>query len=107
MDSTWEENLHAKIFKPLGMERTVSNRKDFFESQNYSLAYGKYGLNPEEQIDMMHLQKIAPAGAIASSVNDMSKWMQTWLNKLIFLLFYVFEAMFHLHIQQKPIHLQD
>lgn len=45
-DSTWEENLHAKIFKPLGMERTVSNRKDFFESQNYSLAYGKYGFNP-------------------------------------------------------------
>lgn len=32
-------------------------------------------------MDMMHLQKIAPAGAIASSVNDMSKWMQTWLNK--------------------------
>ena len=76
---SWEDFLKERIFDPLGMSMTLALSKDLAKVPNVAKAYtlvdGKLTLIPYANID-----NLAPAGSIASSVNDMSKWVMMQLD---------------------------
>ncbi len=75
----WEIFLKENIFAPLGMSNTLALTADMPKSLNrtvpHTLVNGQLNAIPYCQID-----GLAPAGAISSSVNDMSKWALALLN---------------------------
>jgi CubicO group peptidase (beta-lactamase class C family) len=75
----WEDFLKERIFDPLGMSRTLALSKDLAKIPNVAKAYTlvdeKLTLIPYANID-----NLAPAGSIASSINDMSKWVMMQLD---------------------------
>ncbi|MGZ3766582.1 MAG: serine hydrolase domain-containing protein, partial [Mucilaginibacter sp.] len=76
---TWEIYLKENIFAPLGMINTLALTEDMPKSLNrtvpHTLVNGQLTAIPYSQLD-----GLAPAGAISSSVNDMSKWVMALLN---------------------------
>lgn len=82
-NKSWETNIQEKIFEPLGMKNSYTTHKEMKKSNNFSLPYGKYKGNTEK-VKFEKFYSISPAGAIKSTVNDMSKWIITWLNKGVF-----------------------
>ena len=78
-EKSWGQNIEQSLFKPL--EMTNSNTTINALKNNNQAAIGyviEDGINTK--IDYFDLTAIEPAGAINSSVTDMSKWMITWLN---------------------------
>ena len=77
---TWAEYLKEKIFIPLGMNNTIALSKDIPTADNKASAHtvwrGELKKVPYGKIDAL-----APAGAISSSINDLSKWVMAQLNK--------------------------
>jgi CubicO group peptidase (beta-lactamase class C family) len=75
----WEDFIKQKIFTPLEMNNTLALSKDFPNAPNkcsaHTIADGKLIKIPFCAID-----NLAPAGAIGSSVNDMSHWVIAQLN---------------------------
>jgi CubicO group peptidase (beta-lactamase class C family) len=75
----WEVYLKENIFAPLGMINTLALSADMPKSLNrtvpHTLIDGRLSPIPYCQVD-----GIAPAGAISSSVNDLSKWVLALLN---------------------------
>ncbi len=75
----WEDFIKQKIFMPLGMNNTLALSKDFPNAPNkcsaHTMADGKLIKIPFCSID-----NLAAAGAIGSSVNDMSHWVMAQLN---------------------------
>lgn len=76
---TWAEFLKEKIFTPLKMNNTLALSKDIVSASNKASAHtvwrGELRKVPYGSIDAM-----APAGAISSSVSDLSKWVIMQLN---------------------------
>ena len=76
---TWAEYLKERIFLPLTMNNTLALSKDIVSASNKASAHtvwrGELKKVPYGSIDAM-----APAGAISSSVNDLSKWVIMQLN---------------------------
>jgi CubicO group peptidase (beta-lactamase class C family) len=75
----WEVYLKETIFAPLGMGNTLALTAEMPKALNrtvpHTLTDGRLAAIPYCQIDAL-----APAGAISSSVNDMSKWVLALLN---------------------------
>ncbi|QKJ32049.1 serine hydrolase [Mucilaginibacter mali] len=75
----WEVFLKDNIFAPLGMINTLALTADMPKSLNRTAAHtlvdGRLVAIPYCQIDAL-----APAGAISSSINDMSKWVLALLD---------------------------
>jgi len=76
---SWADFLKARIFTPLGMTDTVAETASFQASRDvatpHSRLSGKLETIPQENVD-----NNAPAGALASSVSDLAKWMIVQLN---------------------------
>jgi CubicO group peptidase (beta-lactamase class C family) len=76
---SWESYVKDNILAPLGMGNTLPLTKQMLTAFNRSAAHtlvdGRLTAIPYCQIDAL-----APAGAISSSVNDMSKWVMCLLN---------------------------
>jgi CubicO group peptidase (beta-lactamase class C family) len=70
----WEDYLREQIFQPLGMNRTLALSTEIETAENAARAHSLDGekliLTPYGNID-----NLAPAGSIASSVEDMSHWI--------------------------------
>jgi len=75
----WETFVKNAIFAPLGMSNTIALTKDFPLSTNktapHTIVDGRLMAIPYCQIDAL-----APAGAIGSSISDMSKWVLALLD---------------------------
>ncbi|MGZ3871483.1 MAG: serine hydrolase [Mucilaginibacter sp.] len=75
----WETYMKDNIFAPLGMSNTLALSAELPKSLNrtvpHTLIDGRLSPIPYCQIDAL-----APAGAISSSVSDMSKWVMALLN---------------------------
>jgi len=75
----WEVYVKENILAPLGMSSTLLLTKDLATSYNKAAAHtlvdGRLVAIPYAQIDNM-----APAGAMSSSINDMSKWVLALLD---------------------------
>lgn len=72
--SSWEELIRQRIFKPLGMSRSVALNAEFPASPTravpHTLYDGKLVKMPFCQID-----NLAPAGSTGSCVSDWSRWL--------------------------------
>lgn len=76
---SWEENIEEYFFTPLKMNSSVAELAKISPEGDKSAGFG---LVKEEIIAMpdYKIKGMSPAGSIYSSVNDMSKWVQCWLN---------------------------
>lgn len=80
---SWETNIQEKIFEPLAMTNSFTSLQKMQQSTNYALPYGIYK-GTIEKVKFEEFHSISPAGAIKSTVNDLSHWMLTWLNDGVF-----------------------
>lgn len=75
----WADFVTERIFKPLGMNNTLALTKDIDAAPNKCAAHTVvHGVL--KKIPYGHIDNLAPAGSISSSVNDMSKWVMMQLN---------------------------
>ena len=77
---SWEENISEKFFKPLGMSSSVLSIEALEKSSDAAYGYSLVKDSIIEKVDYYHIKAMSPAGAINSSVNDMAKWLITWIN---------------------------
>ena len=77
---SWEENIEDAFFKPLGMDRSKTTIEGMKTSSNAAIGYTLDADRNIEKMDYYDIAGMSPAGSINSSVNDMSKWLITWIN---------------------------
>ena len=77
---SWEDNIKEKFFQPLGMTRSTVSLADWMKTDDIATGYTVIGDTLIDKLDYYNIQGMAPAGSINSSVNDMSKWVMTWIN---------------------------
>ena len=74
----WADFIQAKIFQPLGMERTfptLAAAKDANHSKPHYLVNGSI-----KTIEPTYADEIGPAGSVNASIEDMAKWMVCMLD---------------------------
>lgn len=77
----WSDVIQERIFTPLGMNNTRATFS-LIEKQNNNVARAHVPLDDElNVVGGNFLEKFSSAGSVASSVNDMSLWLQAQLNK--------------------------
>ena len=76
----WEDNIRERIFQPLGMSNSNFSVDDMKKSKDAALGYEAKKDSIINKMDYYHIDAMGPAGSINSSVNDMSKWVITWIN---------------------------
>ncbi len=75
----WSEMIRTRIFEPLGMRRTIATAATLSRQTNVASPHDI--VNGEVRvIENASVDPVAAAGAVWSSVGDMSKWMQFVLN---------------------------
>ena len=78
---SWQENINATIFKPLGMNKTKA-AFSLISEQNKNVARAHVPLDGKlNVVGGDFLEQFSSAGSVASSVNDMSLWLKAQLNK--------------------------
>lgn len=78
---SWEENIKERFFEPLGMTRSNVSIDELEKSTNAALGYELKKDSVISKMDYYHIAGMSPAGSINSTVNDMSNWLITWINK--------------------------
>ena len=78
---SWEENIKEHFFAPLEMSRSNASIAEIKSSTNAAFGYELKEGDVISKMDYYDIAGMSPAGSINSSVNDMSKWVITWLNK--------------------------
>jgi len=76
---TWAEYLKEQIFTPLGMNNTLALSKEIHNVTNRATAHSVVQ-GVLKKVPYGNIDALAPAGAISSSVNDMSHWVITQLD---------------------------
>jgi len=76
-NKTWSKNIKEMIFDPLGMTRSNTSIAELENSENAAFGYSQ----DFKKMDYYKIAGMGPAGSINSSVNEMSKWLITWINK--------------------------
>ena len=75
----WEDSIRQLVLEPLGMGRSNFSVLDSQKDANFAFPYSeKNGVL--ERIPFRDITNIGPAGAINSTVNDMSRWLRVHLN---------------------------
>ena len=77
---SWEDNIREKIFQPLSMSSSDVSLSEWTKSNDAALGYDVKNDSIIKKMDYYDIAAMAPAGSINSSVNDMSKWVITWIN---------------------------
>jgi len=77
---SWQENIREKFFVPLGMSRSDLSIPELEKTDDVATGYGLKKDSIIKKLDYYHIDGMEPAGAINSSVNDMAKWVITWIN---------------------------
>ncbi len=78
---SWEDNIRDRFFKPLGMTRSNVTIEEMEQSTNAAFGYQTEKDNSNTKMDYYKIAGMRPAGSINSSVNEMSNWLITWINK--------------------------
>src|SRR5277367_6351892 len=76
----WEAYIREKILKPLGMKTSTLSTRDFKAGDNYASPHSKVD-GKLQSIPFQDIDNAAPAGAINSSVAEMSRWILLQLNR--------------------------
>ncbi len=78
--TSWEDAVRTRLFEPLGMERTnfvvAESQADPDHARPYRDNDGEL-----EEIPFRSIERIGPAGAVNSSVNEMARWLQFNLDR--------------------------
>jgi CubicO group peptidase (beta-lactamase class C family) len=81
---SWEENIRTKIFSPLGMNNSVLSIDEMEKNPDVGLGYDTKDSSGKtiglKKLDYYRINSMGPAGSINSCVNDMAKWVITWIN---------------------------
>jgi CubicO group peptidase (beta-lactamase class C family) len=77
---SWDEFVTEKIFQPLGMSRTITSTSRLNEFENVAMPHNDHD-DSVIAIEYLQWDNMAPAGAVISSVNDVSKWLILQLNR--------------------------
>ena len=80
-NKSWEENIVERIFEPLGMKRSNTSIEALEKSSNAAYGYEMKNDSVISKMDYYDIAAMSPAGSINSSVNEMSNWLITWINK--------------------------
>lgn len=74
---SWEELIKERIFQDLGMQNSYTRYEEFLKYENRTTSYKNDG---ETIIPPKSLETFAPSGSISSTINDMSIWLEMWVN---------------------------
>lgn len=78
--NSWAEFVKQHFLSPLQMNRTLTSTSQLSKTTNIATPYYfENGTNNE--VNWVNWDNIAPAGALISSVNDFSKWLQLNLHE--------------------------
>ncbi|MBT8263772.1 MAG: beta-lactamase family protein, partial [Muriicola sp.] len=80
-DKSWEDNIRERFLEPLGMNRSNVTIEELEKSSNAAFGYEVKDDTVVTKMDYYHISGMSPAGSINSSVNEMSQWLITWINK--------------------------
>ena len=85
---TWERYIHDHVFGPLGMNHSTDTDAEFQANPNHARPHSRsggaiHGLGTQTPLDenATIAQNAAPAGGLAISANDMSRWLLTQLGR--------------------------
>jgi CubicO group peptidase (beta-lactamase class C family) len=83
---TWERYIHDHVFGPLGMNHSTDTDPEFMANPNHARPHSRssgpiHGMGKQTPLDenATIAQNAAPAGGLAISANDMSRWLLTQL----------------------------
>jgi CubicO group peptidase (beta-lactamase class C family) len=79
-NKNWDTNIIERLFKPLKMNSSFTTLKAMKETNNYATGYAM-SMGKVEKVPYENFYAYTPAGAIKSTVKDLSNWMSVWLNK--------------------------
>lgn len=77
---SWDQFIRDRIFTPLGMTDSVTTTEAAVKSADHVAPHSKIE-GTVTAVNWQGMDNAAPAGAIASSVSDLSKWLQLQLNR--------------------------
>src|ERR1051326_3413442 len=84
-NSTWDDLIAKKIFKPLGMTDSDTSPEAMQKSRDYSFGYDyNAGTKVTRRLPQRPIPAAAPAGAINSSARDMAQWVRFMLGNGVF-----------------------
>ncbi len=84
-NSTWDDLIAKKIFKPLGMTNSDTHIEDMQKSRDYSFGYDyNAGTKVTRRLPQRAIPAAAPAGAINSSARDMAQWVRLMLGNGVY-----------------------
>ena len=85
---TWERYIHDHVFGPLGMKNSTDSDAEYQANPNHARPHSRnsgpiHGLGTQTPLDenATIAQNAAPAGGLAISANDMSRWLLTQLGR--------------------------
>ena len=84
-NSTWDDLIAKKIFKPLGMTNSDTSAGAMQKARDYSFGY-EYNASTKvtRRLPQRAIPAAAPAGAINSSARDMAQWVRLMLGNGVF-----------------------
>jgi CubicO group peptidase (beta-lactamase class C family) len=84
-NSTWDDLIANKIFKPLGMTNSDTSPEAMQKSRDYAFGYD-YNASTKvtRRLPQRPIPAAAPAGAINSSARDMAQWVRFMLGNGVF-----------------------
>ncbi len=77
---SWEDNIREKIFQPVDMSHSVASLAEWTKSSDAAFGYEVKQDSIVHKMDYYDIAAMGPAGSINSGVNDMAKWVITWIN---------------------------
>jgi CubicO group peptidase (beta-lactamase class C family) len=85
---TWERYIHDHVFAPLGMSHSTDTTAEYEANPDHARPHSRsggsiHGMGTQTALDenATIAQNAAPAGGLAISANDMSRWLLTQLGR--------------------------
>ncbi len=80
-NSTWDDLIKTRIFKPLSMNNSDTRAEDMQKARDFSFGYDYNSTTKvTRRLPQRSISAAAPAGAINSSARDMAQWLRLMLN---------------------------
>jgi CubicO group peptidase (beta-lactamase class C family) len=77
---SWDELVHERLLKPLGMNSSGTSHRDWEKSANFAAAHVVAADGSLEVVPWDDHDPMGPAGSITSNAKDMAQWLRMQLN---------------------------
>ena len=101
---SWQKYIEEHFFKPLGMTSSILSVKELKNKKNIAIPHHVAEGKDPLPISYMNWDNVAPAAAVISNVEDMSKWLILQMNDGIYKGDAILSAkqMYEMHSTQTP-----